>query len=226
MSLRRPLTPFTFILVALAAIVAGPACAEPAARVIVTFESEAGIRAEANEFRLQVNDRDGVLVEDALYMLVDGAPAAGETALPYELTLEPRDDDATSTYELVGTLFDPTGAELTTQRARGSYVKDEGLELRLVFDDACANAICDYARETCQNGACYEPCVVPTPLGALGDRRSPPVSCPETRDCPDGEAPSCVAHGPGEGVHTCESGVHVIRHCDAGCVADPTARCM
>lgn len=193
---------------------------QPAARVLVALDAEDGIAAQSNELRLEVLDRDGEPVFDELLEI------GAEATLPYELTLEPGDDDVSRTYELVATLYDATGGTLTVQRARGGYVADEALELRLIFDDGCAGAVCDYATETCQNGACYEPCVIPTPIGALGERRSPPVSCPESPDCLDGTAPSCVPHGPGQGVHTCEDGVHVIRHCAGECVEDPDARCL
>lgn len=214
------------LMIVLCALLGAGCVGQPAARVLVAFDSEAGIASRANEFRVVVQDRDGEVAADYLYTLVAGAPDVGETALPYELTLEPRDDDVSSTYELVGTLYDRTGAVITTQRARGIYVADEALELRLVFDDACADVTCDYGVETCQQGACYEPCVIPTPIGALGTRRSPAVSCPETPACPDGDPPQCVPHGGGQGVHTCEDGVHVITHCDAGCVATSGAHCL
>ena len=190
---------------------------QPAARVLVALDAEDAIAAEANEIRIEVRDRDGEPVADDLYAIVEDRPAAGQTTLPYEITLEPRDDEVSATYEIIATLYDPTGGILSVQRARGGYVADEALELRLVFDDACAGAVCDYAIETCQLGACYEPCVIPTPIGALGDRRSPPVSCPESPECLEGTAPSCVPHGPGQGVHTCVDGVHVITHCAGGC---------
>ena len=94
--------------------------------------------------------------------------------------------------------------------------------LRRIDDLCAAGAICADT-ETCQNGDCYERCVIPTPIGALGDRRSPPLTCPESPTCVDGEPATCVPHGAGFGVHTCEQTVpgeplvHVIRHCDGAC---------
>ena len=108
-------------------------------------------------------------------------------------------------------------------RGRSTLWLHPNIPLRFVFDDICAaGAICADS-ETCQEGRCYERCVIPTPIGALGDRRSPSLTCPESPTCVDGEPPTCVPHGTGFGVHTCEQTVpgeplvHVIRHCDGAC---------
>jgi hypothetical protein len=210
--------------VALLSLVLAGCSDAPIARVLVYFDAEPRATDGAETFRVTVFRvaPNPAQIEQLTYRIVDGTPGPEEVAFPYGLTLEPI-SDASTTYEVVGELFDPSaGTAFSTQRARGQYVEDESLELRLVFDMACANAICA-ENETCQNGICYEPCVVPTAIGLLGERRSPAVTCPESPPCPDGEPRTCVPHGPGQGVHYCEDGVHVIEHCATACSGTPAA---
>jgi hypothetical protein len=213
----------SFRVLALASVLMG--CSdEPIARVLVYFDAEAGATMDATTFRVTVLrvDPNPAQIEQIGYQVVEADPAVGQVAFPFGLTLEPL-SDASTVYEVVGELFDATSATaFSTQRARGQYVEGEALELRLVFDADCADAICT-ENETCQNGACFEPCVVPTAIGLLGDRRSPAISCPESAECPDGQPLSCVPHGTGQGVHSCVDGVHVIRHCDTTCSGAPAA---
>lgn len=205
----------------IALIAALTGCAEDApTRVLVFLDAEDALAEQADTLEVEVFDRDGALVGDiARFRIVEEPSAPDEAALPLGLTVLPRDGDASTTFTVEGRLVDPMGSLLVSQRAIGEYVAGEVLELQLIFDAACTGVVCTEV-ETCQNGVCVEPCVLPTSLGALSDRRSPPVSCPDTRECPIDELPTCVDGR----LHTCSpDGVHTNAPCPAGCGGDPAA---
>jgi alpha-tubulin suppressor-like RCC1 family protein len=163
--------------VAVALLAVWGACTEPT-QVLVWVQADPGSKAlqRARSIRVVVLDEDGGTVLDQTRSLVGDPP---EQKLPASVSLVPKADDATRSFEVQVTLVDNTPGAPTSvvasQFAQGSFVPHAIREIRLAFDDACVGVACGDGR-TCIDGACQRGCFQPTPPGQVA--RSVPTACP------------------------------------------------
>lgn len=121
-------------------------------RVDVLFDADGASRARADAIRVRVLDGDGAQVLARTESLAD-------VALPTGVRLVPRGGDASRTFEVTGELLDAAGAPFSRVAARGTFASGQRREIRLRFEDACQDVVCDEAL-TCRAGGCVDPCLV------------------------------------------------------------------
>ena len=160
---------------------------EPATQVIVFFDAEPSLRAEASQLRVQVEGPDGIVFDDIR--------AVGSGSLA-RVPLIPRDGDATRAFRIEGTLLSASSETLARVEGSGSYREGVLSELRLWFEDVCRGIVCDRG-QSCSAGVCVGACIEPEAPG-VSDRTEP--VCGECEQCrgglcvalPDGESCGCV----------------------------------
>lgn len=130
-------------------------------------------------------------------MLVEGRPAGGEfalvrsldidpSALPFQLSVAPMEEDATREWRIGGYAFEPgVTTPWLSQRYSGSHVEGESRVLRILLVSGCATTNCP-AAQTCRGGDCVPESATLTEVYQGG--RVPPVE-PPGPDCTEDGLP-------------------------------------
>jgi hypothetical protein len=123
--------------------------------VDVWFEADADLEARADAIAVRVERPDGtVAFEEARALGVNGA------ALPVSIRLVPAGGDASRPFSIDGELRE-RGVAIARVHAHGSFHAGRGAAIRLRFESACSDVVCD-ARSTCRAGGCTDGCLVPS----------------------------------------------------------------
>jgi hypothetical protein len=120
------------------------------------IDAESGVRARAQEVRIAV--RSGQGDESAWEERYENTLDVDDnTGWPVELSLLPKDGDATRVYEVTATALDAGGAPIAIVRAISGYVQRRALRLSLTFEDDCIDkALTCTDTQTCVSGACVD----------------------------------------------------------------------
>jgi hypothetical protein len=128
-----------------------------ATQVMVRVDAQAQLRASAHYVRLVVRSGQGEAGkwEDRYDKKL--SPDTKAIMWPIELSLLPKDGDATRVYEVTATAFDAQDKQIAQVRAISGFVAHKALVLALRFDDECISkaGACD-DDETCRAGHCID----------------------------------------------------------------------
>ncbi|MCA9601842.1 MAG: hypothetical protein KC417_07455 [Myxococcales bacterium] len=188
-------------------------------QVVVVFSADEAVSERATRMRISVYSLDSdELVYDAPFRL---AGAGADAAFPVRLPMTPAGGDASRKYRVVASLFDADATETAFAQvsAVAGYVPHQTRTLRLHFEDACADVLCDDGL-TCWEGACRGACFD----ASAPDEGSAGPLCGSCETCFAG---TCVSREDGafcsvEG-HICEAGACSDQGPFPACGRSPTA---
>ena len=147
-------------------VLCGACNPSPTTQAVLVFEAEAPLDEEAARLTIEVRGEGTVEMRD-----LDLRSEDPLERLPIEFPLVPVGGDASREYDVLTRIFDDSGAVIGEQRARGGYVKDELVRLRIVFTPFCRDIACPEGR-TCVEGYCLSDC-----HGVSPGTASTPSSC-------------------------------------------------
>jgi hypothetical protein len=136
----------------------GTACGEPPTQVLVHIDADPMAQQRATELRVVVETPEGELRLDRAAVLV--GPDA-DIELPTTVPVSPLEPAPDRRFFLRATLLDARDEPVSHVVASVPFLEGERAEVRLRFDDACLDREPCASGQTCREGRCVEPDVMP-----------------------------------------------------------------
>lgn len=127
----------------LAFVIAGCTSDTPT-QVVVTIDAESVSKVRATSLWIGVCNQDGESLRDTNL----------SPEFPRELSLAPRDGDASRQFAVVVELSESGGTTFNRQRLISTYTPNQRISIPIVLDDACIDRLDCGGDETCNGGAC------------------------------------------------------------------------